>query len=209
MIDIHTHILYNVDDGIETLEESLEMLKKYKDSGVRYIIATPHIGHPKIKTDIDVIQQNFEILRLEAEKFGVKLFLGSELYLLPGRNRKYIPILDRFVLVEFDTLNFPLYLFNEIFELQLSGYDVILAHVERYEWLNRNDKVIDKLKSMNVYFQMNFESIENDKYFLKNGYIDFLATDNHGKKRSEIDWSVFKKYNSFFENTLKIMKLKD
>jgi len=56
---------------------------------------------------------------------------------------------------------YPLYLFDQIFELQLSGYDVILAHVERYQWLSENRYVIDKLKDMNVYFQMNINTLDS------------------------------------------------
>jgi len=61
-------------------------------------------------------------------------------------------------------------------------FDVILAHVERYSWLDKNEYVLKKLKEMNVYFQMNLNALDKKNYFVKNGYIDIVSTDYHGKK---------------------------
>jgi protein-tyrosine phosphatase len=206
LYDIHNHILFGVDDGIETLEESVEVLKEYKSQGVELVVFTPHINHPNVKTDLFRIKEHYEILKSGCERIGIRCELGSELYLKP-KFPEFFPILNRFVLIELDTMIYPLYLFDQIFELQLSGYDVILAHVERYQWLSENTYVIDKLKDMNVYFQMNINTLDSKNYYIKNGYIDFIATDYHGKKRSEIDWEKWKKFDEITKNGMKILKI--
>ncbi|ODN30980.1 tyrosine-protein phosphatase [Fervidobacterium thailandense] len=206
MLDIHCHVLFGVDDGVETLDESLQILNEYKKNGVDCIVLTPHICHPTVKSDPVKIRENFNVLLNESAQIGVKLFLGSELYLTP-RPGNFIPIRDRFVLVELDTINYPLYLFDTIFQLQLDGYEVILAHVERYQWLRENARIIRKLKDMNVYFQMNLDSIETDKFYMKEGYVEFLGTDYHGTKRGTINWNAFKRYKELIERSKKILNI--
>lgn len=206
MYDIHNHILFDVDDGVETLEESIEILEDYKRHGIDFVVFTPHVNHPTVKTDLQKVRQNFEILKAECTRLGIQCELGSELYLKP-KFPDFIPILDRFVLIELDTLTYPLYLFDQIFELQLCGYDVILAHVERYSWLDKNEYVLKKLKEMNVYFQMNLNTLDKKNYFVKNGYIDIVSTDYHGKKRGSINWEKFKEYKDLIEKGRKILKI--
>ena len=166
---------------------------------------TPHVNHPTVKTDINKIKEVYESLKEEFEKLSIKTYLGSEIYLKPKIDG-FIPIKDKFLLVELPTDTYPIYLIDTIFELQLEGYEIILAHVERYKWLENNTLLIDRLKVMNVYFQVNIESLNKNNYYLKNSLIDFLATDCHGN-RSKIDYSVFEEYKEIFEKGRKILKI--
>ncbi|AEX85626.1 capsular polysaccharide biosynthesis protein [Marinitoga piezophila KA3] len=206
-LDVHNHILFGVDDGIKTIEESIETLKKYKENGIDTIFLTPHVEHPTVKTDINKIKENFEILKDATKDLNINLFLGSELYLQTNKKQQFIPLKDWFILIELPTTLYPMYLLDRIFDLQLEGYEVILAHVERYPWLLDNEKLIDKLKTMNVYFQMNLESLHEKNYYIKNDLIDFIATDYHGKKRKPLDLSLFKKFDYIVEKSKKILKL--
>ncbi|WGS66041.1 CpsB/CapC family capsule biosynthesis tyrosine phosphatase [Marinitoga aeolica] len=205
--DIHNHILFGVDDGLKTIEESIETLENYKKNNITTVFFTPHVNHPTVKTDIGKIKEHYEILKEKAIEIGITTYLGSELYLGPNQNNNFIPLKDYFVLIELPTTIYPVYLLDTIFDLQLEGYEIILAHVERYQWLKDNEALIDKLKRMNVYFQMNLEYIENDNYFIPNELIDFIATDYHGKKRKPIDFSLFKKYEYIMEKGKKILKI--
>lgn len=206
MFDIHNHILPGVDDGLKTIEELIEILKEYKKHNINTVFFTPHINHPAVKTDITEIRKKYEIIKEEAKKIGINTYLGSELYLQP-KNPEFIPIKDYFVLIELPTKIYPMYLLDKIFDLQLEGYEIIMAHVERYEWLRDNEKLIDKLKTMNVYFQMNLEYIEKDNYFIPNDLIEFIATDYHGKKRGPIDYTLFEKYKDIMEKGKKILRI--
>ncbi|MBM7560340.1 protein-tyrosine phosphatase [Marinitoga litoralis] len=206
MFDMHNHILPDVDDGLKTIDEAIEILREYKKNNINTVFFTPHINHPTIKTDIAKIKETYEVLEKKAKEIGIKTYLSSELYLQP-KNSEFIPLKDYFVLIELPTTIYPMYLLDKIFDLQLEGYEIILAHVERYQWLQNNESLIKKLKRMNVYFQMNLEYIEKDKYYLKNDLIDFIATDYHGKKRGPINFSLFEKYNDIMEKGKKILKI--
>ncbi|KAF2955571.1 CpsB/CapC family capsule biosynthesis tyrosine phosphatase [Marinitoga sp. 38H-ov] len=206
MFDIHNHILPNVDDGLKSIEESIEILNEYKKNNINTVFFTPHINHPTVKTDIYKIKETYEIIKEKAKEIGINTYLGSELYLQPN-NPEFIPLKDYFVLIELPTNVYPMYLLDKIFDLQLEGYEIILAHVERYQWLKDNESLIDRLKTMNVYFQMNLEYIEKDNYFLPNNLIEFIATDYHGKKRGNIDFTLFEKYKDIVEKGKKILKI--
>jgi protein-tyrosine phosphatase len=65
--------------------------------------------------------------------------------------------------------------------------------------------VLKKLKNMNVYFQMNVNSLVPKDFFLKNGYVDFVATDYHGQDREKINWDNFRKYRDLVEKGRKIL----
>ncbi|SHF00112.1 protein-tyrosine phosphatase [Marinitoga hydrogenitolerans DSM 16785] len=206
-IDVHNHILPGVDDGLKTMKESLEILREYKKNNVDTVFFTPHINHPTVKTDIEKIKKSYDELKPYCDEVGIKSYLASELYLQPNNNKSFIPLKDYFVLIELPTKVYPMYLLDKIFELQLEGYEVILAHVERYHWLQENEELIERLKTMNVYFQMNLEYVEKDDYFLKNDLIEFIATDYHGEKRGKIDYSLFEKYKDIVEKEKKILKI--
>ena len=158
MFDIHTHILPGVDDGAESLEEALSMLRTLKSRGFNGVFLTPHLNHPTVKTDKEFILRTFEDLKTELEK-QLQVYLGSELYLSPNYEEP-IPLGDTdLVLVELPTDVYPQYLEETIFDLQLSGYRVILAHVERYRWLAENIPLIEKLRDRNVLFQVNLRAL--------------------------------------------------
>ena len=205
--DIHTHLLPGVDDGVDDASKTIEILSDYKKHGIDTIFFTPHVNHATVKTDINKIKEVYESFKEEFEKLSIKTYLGSEIYLKPKIDG-FIPIKDKFLLVELPTDTYPIYLIDTIFELQLEGYEIILAHVERYKWLENNTLLIDRLKVMNVYFQVNIESLNKNNYYLKNSLIDFLAPDCHGNGyRSKIDYSVFEEYKEIFERGRKILKI--
>ena len=83
MIDIHTHILYGVDDGAKTLSDSMELLDEEREQGVDTVIMTPHYGPKFGYPDKEIIMEHFEEISKKAEKYypEIELYLGSELYL--------------------------------------------------------------------------------------------------------------------------------
>lgn len=206
MTDLHCHLLPSVDDGVQTEEESLKILKEYKTNGIDTVVFTPHINHPTVKTDIALIKEKYKEFKPKAEAFGIKTYLGSELYLQPNK-KNFIPLFNTFALIEMPTDTFPVYFMNTVFDLQLDAYEIIIAHVERYKWLIEKPEMIAKLKEMGVYFQVNLNALENKKaeYYRKNNLIDFISTDNHGNKRKPTDLSAYKKYPEITQKMNKIL----
>ncbi len=166
MIDIHSHLLPGVDDGVKTFEESVEIIKNLSYRGVSDIIITPH--YITETTWTSPRQKNrliFAKLQERASEIPVNLYLGNEIYIdrsIDQLLKKYeISSLadSKFLLVElpisgeFDDYE------SILTDLLLKGYRVILAHPERYHTIQKNPKIIERLHENGVLFQCNLGSI--------------------------------------------------
>lgn len=190
MIDIHNHIIYGVDDGSRSLEESMEMVGLYKKAGFDKIIATSHFDRSRFMVDANEIRQKCEILNAEIARNEIdfKIYPGHEIQVEPNTtkliNDKTLNTLadSRYVLLELSFLNPPLFLKDLIYNLQLEGYVPIIAHAERYSYVKKNiDYLLDFIK-MGALIQANYSSISKDdtlKIMLERNMVHILATDAH------------------------------
>jgi len=209
MIDIHSHLLPGIDDGVQTEEESKNILSLYKSAGITHIVCTPHLANPFVKTHILKIRDSYTWFKTVAKSYGIEVILGSELYIGPDR-AKFIPFLDKFLLVESSLRVEPLFLLDRIFELQLKGFDIILAHVERFSWLSVTSPTALRLREMGVYFQVNIQGVENGgaAQYLKEDWVDFIATDNHGtSRRAPVNLEIFYEYPEIMARSKRILNL--
>ncbi|MCL5033331.1 MAG: capsule biosynthesis protein CapC [Thermotogae bacterium] len=187
LIDMHTHFLPGVDDGCETIEESLPLLNKCKLRGVDIVYLTPHVNHPNYKNTKAHLVKVYESVKSTLESTGVKTYLGSEVYLTPDLDFKDIIPLGNtsYVLIETVLDILPVYFLDMLFKLQLAGYRLILAHVERFAWLQKDINLQNYLKDHGVKFQVNYvtflEVKRNSiiKKYLSNGWIEFVGSDAH------------------------------
>ncbi len=197
MKDLHNHLLYGIDDGSKSLDESVKLLKELSKSGVKEIVLTPHyIINSKYTCDIATKQDKLDSLNKEIIKnnLDLKLYLGNEIFLDDQiltylKDNKISSINNsKYLLIEFPLINYPKYALNIFSELIYNGYKIILAHPERYTYLYKDMSLLDELKEMGVLFQGNSGSLfkEYGKYakkalkkLLKKNYIDFIATDTH------------------------------
>lgn len=194
--DVHTHIVPGVDDGSDSLEESLEMISQMREQGVLNIVATPH--YPDGKTE--KIKDAFDMLKKSVEdKYpDMKLYLGNELLNGPGviealKNKTALTIAGtKYILVEFLPGDSERKIYNALREYTLAGYIPIVAHVERYEALHKNYDFLDEIINLGAYIQMNTESLVGGLFdrraaycrkLLENGYVHFLGSDCHGAER--------------------------
>lgn len=191
MIDIHTHILPNVDDGSRSVEKSIELLKQAEGQGVTHLFLTPHyrLGY---KTDRNIIEKEFINFQKIAKDAGinVKLFLGQEIFV----DREYYKVLKdelvntmnntKYVLVEFDYF-IDTDISEVVYELVALGYIPIVAHFERYVYATIQDAY--EVKELGGLIQVNADSIVGNnrlhrktaKKLLKNNLVDFVASDVH------------------------------
>lgn len=195
MIDMHSHILFGVDDGALVLKDSLDLIKEEIKKGVTKIILTPHFN--KRKGDVpDLIDENFKVLSgaISYEGLEVQLFLGCEVYL---ENNYYDVIWNEpiitlagsdYILVEFSMTDTPKNIPEICYEARLNGYIPIIAHVERYDILYDNNQLIKDILNEGAHFQVNASAVINkeDKeshkfvnYLLKNELVSFVASDVH------------------------------
>ncbi len=214
MIDIHSHILYGVDDGAKNITESIEMLKDAKSQGVDAIIATPHYRHGMFAYPKEVIEKNFSRLKQEAEKIGIQLYLGTEQhvnsmtmeYIESGRCHTLADTL--YVLMEYKyETNFS-YIKESVQEVLRNGFVPIVAHVERYACMEDIGNV-EFLREIGAMIQINADAVIGKdgfrakgytKKLLKRGLVDFVASDCHGIKERRSNMGkcrdyLYKKYD--------------
>lgn len=188
MVDIHNHILFGVDDGPKTLEESLELLENGAKLGFKVFYLTSHHGKGKYRSEN--YEENFKILEeaLEKRKLNVKIKRGNEIYLDENleeifQEKKFSPLEENYILVEFSPLVTSIVARTMIGKILREGYIPIIAHVERYSNLKKRDLL--NLKKMGSKIQVNIGSHRGKHILkmLKNGDIDYLASDCHGGPR--------------------------
>lgn len=215
MIDIHTHILPNVDDGSSSLTMSRKMIEEELNQGVNKIVLTPHQN--KLSNNKDELVTTFDILKTACKDLDVELFLGAEIYFYEGMindliEGKLLTINNsKYVLVEFST-RIEVYIPDIIYELHLAGFIPIVAHIERYSYL----KFVDILEIIanGGLIQVNAKSFTSKNYkktikkLLKEEVIDFVASDAHDLMERNVDMKeakkfVLKKYPSQFGKLFK------
>ena len=207
MIDIHTHVIPNVDDGSHSLEESLAMIKHEIDIGVDTIYCTPHHIYHRYEKSVEEIKESFRLLKeaVEKENLPIKLYLGQEICY--SHREDTISMLKEGklltlnntnqVLLEFSFTREPEDLMDVIYNFSISGYQVIVAHVERYEWMTY-DKVL-ALRNEGAKIQINSDSVLGRTFWkekrfvkklLKKDLVDYVASDTHSFRPSTLDKSL-------------------
>lgn len=200
MIDIHCHILPNIDDGSDSIEESIEIIKNASNAGVEEMILTPHfILGSKYNHEKKENERNLERLKkeLKNQQIEMMLYLGNEVFYerdmsnLVKENKVSTLNNSRYMLFEIPRHNEVRGLEDTIFHLKTKGIIPILAHPERYSAYQKNPEKILKLKEMDLLFQCNLGSFFGGygkeaeklvKLLAKHHMIDFIGTDSHHSK---------------------------
>lgn len=197
-VDIHSHILPGIDDGAKTIADSENLMHHMLDFGFKKAIATPHTMHAVWNNTKESIQQTTARVKKElpTESNRLALDCASEYFmdiefLNLFQKEELLTLKDNYVLVEMSYLNAPLQLYDILFELQLKGYQPVLAHPERYTFYHNNFKEYEKLKKAGCLFQLNLLSSVGyygkevskiaDK-LLAQELIDYVGSDIHHHK---------------------------
>ncbi|MFR2742386.1 MAG: capsular polysaccharide biosynthesis protein Cps4B [Streptococcus agalactiae] len=201
MIDIHSHIDFDVDDGPKTLEESLSLIEESYRQGVRIIVSTSHRRKGMFETPEDIIFKNFSIVKHEAEKRfeHLQILYGGELYytsdMLEKLKLKQIPTLNntKFALIEFSMQTSWKDIHTALSNVLMLGITPVVAHIERYNALENQKERVKEIINMGCYTQINSshilkQKLFNDKhkrfkkrarYFLEENLVHFVASDMH------------------------------
>lgn len=197
--DIHSHLLPGLDDGSPDIETSLKLIRRLGELGFQKLYTTPHIFqelYPNTRQTIDAALNQLQIA-LQAAQIGVTLGAAAE-YMLDADfviDAQLLCLPNRHVLIEMSYLaEFP-QVEQVVFDLQLQGYNVILAHPERYNFYHQNFDKYHRLKDRGCLFQLNLLSVTG--YYgkpvkdiamklLKNGLYDLVGTDLHHEKHLSV-----------------------
>ncbi|PKK93215.1 MAG: hypothetical protein CVV61_05800 [Tenericutes bacterium HGW-Tenericutes-6] len=190
MIDIHAHILPGVDDGAKTMEESIVLLRKAILQGTTHQVLSPHVQSSVSKVSPEHFSKIFNNLKEEVKRheLPIELYLGAEINYRSHLSPDYKMLSlnqSKYVLVEFSPrIEAPIE--DVVFDITRMGFIPIIAHVERYVYLDYSDYA--RLKSIGALLQVNSGALMglNDKVqkklslkLLKDGLIDIIATDTH------------------------------
>jgi len=224
-VDLHSHLLPAIDDGVKTIDESIKIIKKFKELGYKKLIITPHImSHMYPNTKNNILGALDDIRsRLNYEKISITLEASAEYYLdqhfLDLLSKKDIlPFHHKYILFETTYQSKPMILIEAIFEMQAKGYIPVLAHPERYLYLHNNMEQYLELKDLGVLFQTNVKSLKSYSSpvskmahkLINMGLVDFMGSDVHRVKdiqnfekllKTRMYKNIFKK-NTILNNTL-------
>ena len=187
--DSHSHILYGVDDGVKTLEETLAVLRYEESLGLKEVWCTPHIMEDSAN-HTEVLKDRFDELKA-AYGGPIVLNLAAE-YMLDTvfeqrfRDRDLLTMDNDTLLVETSTWTPPVGLYETLREIQSAGYRPLLAHPERYRYLN--EPSYERLRKLGIHFQLNLPSLvgfygetamRKAEWLLANDYYTEVGSDCH------------------------------
>ncbi len=193
-VDIHSHVLPGIDDGAKTVEDTQYLLEEMRQLGFTKVITTPHtmnnIWDNTPESIENALTKTKSELSLPFEIQAASEYLLDESVITKAKNKELLTLKANFVLVELSYLNAPIQLYDFLYQLQLEGYHVVLAHPERYTYFHSNKKEYQKLKKAGCLFQLNLlstvgyygkDAAEIANYLLKKDLYDFTGSDIHHK----------------------------
>jgi tyrosine-protein phosphatase YwqE len=201
--DMHSHLIPGIDDGVKDMESSIRLIRGLIDLGYKKIITTPHINAdifpntPKIiRAGEAAVAEEIRRLGLDVEFHAAAEYLMDDHFIrLLSEGQSLLTLKDNLVLVELSFAVPAINLKEIIFEIQLKGYQPVLAHPERYLYFGANKGWYDQLRDAGCLFQLNLlsfrghygpESQQLAEWLIKKRYVEFLGSDMHHDKHLEM-----------------------
>lgn len=219
--DIHSHLIPGIDDGPESMEQSVELIRSMYNLGYKKFITTPHIMMDYFKNTPDIINKRIAELRkaINEAQIPVTVEAAAEYLLDEGFVKKFharelLTFGKKYILVEISFYFPPESLFQTLFDLKLEGYIPILAHPERYGYWHHNFEQYITLKDREILFQINLPSLTGyyshevrkiTEQLIDNNMVDFVGTDAHNMVY--IDHVDKSRYSKHLEKLLQSGKL--
>ena len=212
-IDIHSHLIPGIDDGSQSIEESVELIKELKRLGFQKAITTPHIMTDAFDNTREIIMNGLADLKKELEIQNIDFpieaaaeYYVDEFFIEKINKEKLLTFGKNYVLIETGTMNYSRTLKEAIFELKVAGYEPVLAHPERYTylWDKKPKEKYQQLKDMELLFQINLISLGGyyspqskkvTEMLINENMVDMVGTDIHEQKYIQaIESSLKNKY---------------
>jgi protein-tyrosine phosphatase len=205
-VDMHSHILPGLDDGAETMEQSLALITSLKKLGYRKLIATPHVMGDFYRNTPETILTSLNEVKKEVakRKIDVQIEAAAEYYLdewFMGMLQGEQPLLSfgkgsmRYLLFEISYINPAPQLAEAVFLMRSCGYRPVLAHPERYLYMYNDFDKLKKLYENGVLFQINANSLTGyyskiaqllAEKLIENRMVHFLGSDCHAQRHVDV-----------------------
>lgn len=196
MIDIHSHLVFGVDDGAQTIQETQALLEDAVQQGITTMVATPHYRKGMFEASDEEVYEQFQQMCHLAQRVTpqLTLLLGREIYCHSSDNLSISPEWtlgqSNVLLLEFRSDSHYAEIHNQIYPLLNQNYRIVLAHIERYSRLTIEQIV--KLRNLGCYIQVNASHVGKIRIFdkkrhikkqvqklLQKGLVDIVASDVH------------------------------
>ncbi|MEM8937753.1 MAG: CpsB/CapC family capsule biosynthesis tyrosine phosphatase [Bacteroidota bacterium] len=196
LVDIHNHILPGIDDGATSADESIQLIKGFKEFGIKNFVFTPHIMHHYYPNTPKTIKDAYETLKKELFinpiediqiDYAAEYMIDDNFDNLVDKN-SVLTLRKEFLLVEMSYLQPPINFDEAIEKVKTKGMFPVLAHPERYGYLHKKEKKYFELKQNNIHFQLNLLSLSDyygkeikSKAFklLENNFYNYVGSDVH------------------------------
>ncbi|MCK8520551.1 histidinol phosphatase [Aquimarina sp. D1M17] len=202
-VDIHSHLLPGIDDGVQTVYQSAYILEQFSKSGIKKVITTPHVLQDvwpnttdtitRIHSDLLPVLKTLDITELEFKASAE--YMMDDLFYQRVKEKDIIALHDNYILVEMSTFSAPMNLTEILFEIKLAGYIPILAHPERYTFYKNDLKKYEELKESGFLFQLNLLSLSGyygeairgfSLKLINHNLIDFTGSDVHNYQQLNV-----------------------
>ena len=195
-MDMHSHLLPDVDDGIRSTEEAMVCLRQFAGWGIRHVVTTPHISQDMYPNTSDLLRTVADELRthIEAEGLPITFQVAAE-YMVDELFVKRLQANDllwfgteRYVLIETGWASLPLQLNTWLFQMQVNGYKPVLAHPERYPYFRGKVDALNHLREQGCLLQLNLMSLSGRygpearrmaQSLIEHRLVDFVSSDLH------------------------------
>jgi len=219
MVDVHSHLIPGIDDGVSTLEESIGILRNMSEMGYQKAITTPHVMNDFYPNTAADIRNRAEELRtlVDAEGIDMEIDAAAEYYLdetfmqMLEDKEDLLTFGDRYLLFETSFLNEPAYLREGIFQIISNGMKPVMAHPERYVFVQNRPEMLEDLLERGLLLQINTISLSGyyskaakkiAELLIDEKLVSFLGTDCHNQRHLEaMGETVEQKY---FEKALQL-----
>ena len=196
LVDMHSHLLAGIDDGVQTMEQAEEIITSFIGQGYTHLITTPHVMSDAYRNTPAIISEKLVALQsyLQSKNISIRISAAAEYYLdeslfkMLETNQPLLTFGNKYLLFETNFITEPFNLKEFIFLATTKGYKLILAHPERYLYLQNNFLKVQDLLDRGVLLQLNISSITG--YYSKpvqqmafklidKGWVHWLGSDCH------------------------------
>ena len=208
--ELHSHLIPGIDDGVQSLEESLAVLRYLAEKGYKKVITTPHIMGDFYKNGPENILPGLELLRtaIKEEQIDLQLEAAAE-YMIDDafeqkiKSGELLTFGNRHVLIELPFTEEPPHFKSALFELRVNGYRPVLAHPERYAFMAHKTDKYEELFQQGILFQVNLFSLvgyyspqvrKTAEFLINNKMVNMVGSDCHGPRHLNVLGDALRSY---------------
>jgi protein-tyrosine phosphatase len=202
-VDLHSHLLPGIDDGVKTVDEAVDMIRTLHGFGYQHLITTPHIIWDAYRNTPEIILQKLAEVREACQKAGLNIrldaaaeyFLDEHFTELLTSGQPLLTLHENRILVELPYTTPLLNISETLFQILKHGYRPILAHPERYVYFHHQREIYSQLSAQGCELQLNALSLTGyygdevahmAEWLLKENLIVYLGTDAHRMQHLEL-----------------------